>query len=125
LKALTKLIGQVVEISVLGKGADDNERNLPFTEVGVLDNVDEVLGHDGLEDAEERQRRRAARKIRFLRGLEEIRAATYREEECVGKPLGRKAQVDRRGEIAQNQCLGDELVDVALSRGVNVESVFL
>lgn len=88
---MTELFREIAKVAVSREGAEDDEDDLPFAEIGVLDDVDEVFRDDGLEDAEEGEGGGATGKVGCLRRLQQLWAASNSEDQGIGKALGSEA----------------------------------
>jgi hypothetical protein len=107
LESLSKLFGEVGEIRVLGKRAQDNKDDFPFCKIGVLNDVRQILSDDRLENSEERSSGRVSVEVGFLSGSQQVGSTSDSKQESVGEPFGSKTEVDSGFEIAKDECLGD------------------
>lgn len=88
LQALAQLLGKPRELLLVRERAEHNENLLPLLQISVLDDVVEVVGHDGLEEAQVGELNGAALEVRLLCAREELLASLDREQDGIREAVG-------------------------------------
>lgn len=86
------MFGESVELVRLREGAENDEDLLPFREVGVLDDVGEVVGDDGLEESKVGEGGGSSFEVGLLGSSKKIGSSSNGEKDGIRESIRRETK---------------------------------